>query len=280
MSESRAGPLTPAKEVLTLELKTTKDNTTDLELLFGNSKDFDFVPNGIAAITGDFKGIGSHSSITNRKDIGEVSAQAPDPFHLPDKGTTITIGITIQSAENDFKLFGAFWSYKIGPLEGIPVKPTDFKVVVVGDPQNIFTITNDSDSYLSFTGLTFLNNVSELLSAATVGSIADFLPFQSFLLVAPHTTSQEFLFPELSPGNFLYVEGNEFVSDASGNPLDDAFSFRFGHQAAVVPEPSVLWLLVVGLLGISRSRRSGKYSASRLSRSRFIPELEKTAHDS
>jgi hypothetical protein len=86
--------------------------------------------------------------------------------------------------------------------------------------------------------------------------MSGFTPFASSVTLAPHSTFTA-VFPEMQDGNFLYIEGTQFLSDAQGNPLSVSTQFRFGHQAPV-PEPSGLTLFGLGtfsLLGYAWRRR-------------------------
>jgi PEP-CTERM motif len=178
----------------------------------------------------------------------------------------VTVGIKIKSPENDFKIVNAEWITEGGRTLDIPERQYDFKVTPVGDPQSLFTLRNDnSDAFLTFSGLRFLNNSTELPLDAPVGSLPGFVSFQSLfgidtITLPPMTVSQSFLFPEIDPGNFLYIESAVFLSSPEGTPLSNTTEVRFGHQSPI-PEPSTYLLLGTGLfwlLTFGQRRKSGK----------------------
>jgi hypothetical protein len=227
--------------------------TFDLELKIANSEDFSFVK----VDAGPFGGA-TTSQPPDDKSQGRVKFGPIKNGPGIDAGKTVTVGITIASNQNDFEIAGGTWSSESGgtvPLcsDGGSACPDFLRLSAtpVKDPSTDFTLSNNSDQFVTFTDLRFLNNSLELPAGAPVGSIPGFTPFASSVIVPPHSLSEDFIFGNLDPEKFLYVEANAFVSNSSGDPLfsdpSDELSYRFGHQAPV-PEPSTDMLFATSII--------------------------------
>ncbi|MEN6373673.1 MAG: hypothetical protein ABFD75_02690 [Smithella sp.] len=236
---SYATQTTSAKEELTFTLKTPVGDIKDLHLEFSNSSQFDFLD----VKCKEFSNINKEHPKDNNGNPDPTKGVVNLSGAKLGKETAVTVTVKIDSNENDFNWGKAYWTIDGGEI-GIKLNKNDFKVVPVGDPQNQFTVTNESDDYVTYQNLCYLNDTAEIPSLTPIGSTAGFTPFVSTLTISPHSTSPSYLFDEMIPGNFLYIEGSVFASDALGNPLnsDDVIDFRFGHQSPV-PLPGSLILL-------------------------------------
>ncbi len=257
---SHADQVTPAFETMTITLKAP-ETIKDLTIRISNSKPFtceDIEASQFVAKTCD-----KTSDTTARIILSNPSDILAGPGE-------VTVGIKIKSPENDFKIVEAEWITENGRRLNIPERQYDFKVTPVGDPQSLFTLRNDNpDAFLTFSGLRFLNNSTELPLGAPVGSLPGFTSFESLfgidtITLPPMTVSQSFLFPEIDAGNFLYIESTVFLSSPEGTPLSNTSDVRFGHQSPT-PEPSTYLLLGTGLVGLLTfgQRRKPRWSAEK-----------------
>jgi hypothetical protein len=240
-----AGNNVPGKESFSTTIKTITDYTNDLEITFHNTAPFDFTS------TDDWNKRGfDHSQGTHAGDPTDKSGAAIFDGASFDANTEITISFETTSDENQFIIDGAFWTHHdLSPADPIPgLKGQGFKASAVGDPQIDFTIMNDSADYHAYSNLSFLSNSPELPLNSIPGSIPGFAPFDPFLLLAPGQ-SADFLFPDMDPGNWLYIEASTYVSDVSGDQLSDSSLFDFGHQKPV-PEASTWDMMLTGFGGL------------------------------
>lgn len=249
VQSSYATQSTEAFETLTVTLKAPEE-VKDLTINISNSRSFT-----CPELTGEL--FVARTCTKTGDTTARIDLSNPSDFGIA-KGSEVTVGIKIKSAENDFKVVDAKWTRPNGTDRDIPEKNYDLKVTPVGDPQSIFTIRNDnppeSNVFLTFANLRFLNNSGELPLGAPVGSLSGFLSFDVFfgfdtLILPPMSLSDDFLFPEIAPGAFLYIESTVFVSTADGVALPDSSptDVRFGHQAPL-EEPATYHLIAFSLL--------------------------------
>ena len=241
LSSAHANNSSAANEQLSLTLTTTSDNTSDLDIGISNGADFTFV-NKSDWSNGSFtKALAGQSG----GDSGLVQFSGG----TVNKGVQMTVGFITRSTFNGFTIDSAEWSHPTGPNDPIPLKGLKLSVSRVGDPLNDLTITNGGDAYMSFIDLSFLADSPGLPLGAPVGSEPGFTIFDANLLLAPGQ-SQDFLFPALTPLDYLYIEGSAYESDSAGDQLYGPMDFRFGHQSPV-PEGSTWALLATGFLAIA-----------------------------
>jgi PEP-CTERM motif len=259
-SEASASFRGAAAEELTITATTTSPDVTDLDFTIENSGGFTFFDQPRWS-KGPFTHVDSNKiNPTAGRIIFDGATLSTD--------TKVNIGFITFSKVNNFTLSQARWSFA-GGVHTIISSLTDISLscMPVGDPQNEFTISNNSDGYVAYTDLSFLSNTPELPLDAPVGTLPGFVTFDPFLLLAPGA-SADFLFPEIDPANYIYFEMASYVSDASGQLFGPAVGIRFGHQAPI-PEPSTYVLLLGGfalLAGVGplvRRRNERRFSAAR-----------------
>jgi hypothetical protein len=231
-----------ALEQLTLTLPQAPANTTDLDLTVDNSVPFTFAneekwPRGEFNSAGGVKTDDTHATIT-------YLGGSPG-------GEVMTIGFQIDTAVQNFHVDSIGWSFKHGNDQPIPgLVGARFKMTPVKDPMVDFTITNNSVGYLLFSNVATLSNSLDLPLGDPVGSIPGFVPLWATLLLAPGQTSPDFISSTVDPGNFVYVEGTAFVSDATGDELSGGLDFRYGHQTPI-PEPPTWAMLIAGFVALA-----------------------------
>jgi hypothetical protein len=231
-----------AIEELTLKLTIPNKGTpktTDLHWVIENTKRFNWAGMTFPAIFDD----------VNRTKQGLFQGQI-DYFFSDLDGQTRTFAVRTSSKENEFTLKSLKWSYSDGTKEVVDVKKIKMNVTPVGDPMSDLLFSNLSDSYVTFTGLSYLNDVADQDIFADIGSIGGFTPFESTLIIPPNSDGPHYIFPNITPGNYLYIEGSFYESDMFGDPIGDSYDFRFGHQSPLVPEPGSLLLLLLGALAL------------------------------
>jgi hypothetical protein len=234
-----------ATEELTFTLKAPKDGTTDLHLEFHNASQFKI-------IHAESDKLPSHSEKVINDTNGEAIFTTNKELVLKE-GEKVTVTIDIWSAVNQWGWDKLSWSFADGTKKEIEPNRNDLTVTAVGDPTSLFSITNASDDYVTYLNLSYLNNVLQLPPLTPIGATPGFSQFASQVILLPHSVSPEYLFPNLDPGNFLYIEGTWFVSDSQGQSLyaEDTVTLRFGHQRA--PIPGTLLLLGSGLTALGWS---------------------------
>jgi hypothetical protein len=229
-----------AKEELTFTLEAPASGIGDLHLEFSNSSQFDF-----KSVKSDKFPNENHSHPGNDPTKGVVNFSGKEL----QKSDKVTVTITTESVINEFNWLTAWWTIPGGSI-GIKPNSNNFNVTPIGDPISLFTINNASDDYVTYLDLSYLNNVLQLPPLTSIGATPGFSQFASQVILSPHSVSPEYLFPNLDPDKFLYIEGTWFVSDSQGQPLyaEDTIAFRFGHES--VPIPGTLLLLGSGLVAL------------------------------
>jgi hypothetical protein len=210
-----------ALEQLSLTLPATPAGASDLDLDVLNDAPFTFGPANKFA-TGGF----NPNPITSQSDPTHGSVHFKG---APVAGTTMTIGIVIDTGFQSFQVNTLNWSFPNGTTQAIPgLVGAKFKAKPFGDPMIDFTITNTTSGYLLFTDVATLSNSPDLPLGDPVGSIPGFVPLWASLLLAPGQTSPDFISPEVDAGNFLYVDATAFESDVNGDELSDPLYVRYG----------------------------------------------------
>jgi hypothetical protein len=144
---------------------------------------------------------------------------------------------------NKVGITDAFWTYPGGSTIGVEIPGFG----VFTDPQ--YFIGNDFTDPIGIRGLQFLVNVPEIpLDSLIPGETPGFgLAVPDFILDPISSTA--FSLPSVTPGNFLYAQGETFdvvTGQVTG-------SFIQGHQAPV-PEPPTLSLLGISTLALAGYR--------------------------
>jgi hypothetical protein len=199
-----------ALEQLSLTLPATPAGASDLDLDVLNDAPFTFGPANKFA-TGGF----NPNPITSQSDPTHGSVHFKG---APVAGTTMTIGIVIDTGFQSFQVNILNWSFQTGRRRRFPVwLAPNSRRSRLAIPMIDFTITNTTSGYLLFTDVATLSNSPDLPLGDPVGSIPGFVPLWASLLLVPGQTSPDFISPEVDAGNFLYVDATAFESDVNGD---------------------------------------------------------------
>ena len=239
---------TPASEVLTLTLKTGLANTNGFILDLKNSEPFEFVKVTGGAFDGSNNGFEDPDDSKQGAVFFEQKADTPS---LP-LGTEVTVSVKIKSKDNDFTLTRVTWENVGGFQQPQPLNNVTYTVTPVGDPMNDFTLTNDSNYFVTFIDLTALANVGELDQATQIRVLPGFSLFDSLVSLLPTPRRRICSFP-------MWIGEITSTSRARHSTVmlweincPTKLILNFGHQAPV-PEPPTRMLLGMGvaILGIS-----------------------------
>jgi hypothetical protein len=236
-----AGIAGAAVFIITIDSTAPRDGLNDLALAFSNAVAFDVT---------DIKS-SVFRKATETRDAAKLQAGIAyfDPPAALKKGDKVTSTIKTDSAQSKYKFTKGVWTQDGTPKDEIAAKDIGWKVaqeISINDAT--FGLQNDSDGFLTFTRLSFELVSTELPDLAPVFSLSGFTPFASLLTLSPQSASTDFLFSGVPHAGFLYIEGNAFVSDSSGNPLSDAIQFRVGARLLSEPLSSYLFCAALVLL--------------------------------